>query len=209
MTTGEREPQAFEAVVLAAGAGSRFGGGKLLAPFGDGVLLDGALAAAFAAPVSRVLLVTGADAGRVVAAAQAFAAGRGEAGRLWLVHAPAHGDGMGASLAAAARALSDAAAGAFIFLGDMPRVPPGIAERLARAVLAGAPAAAPAFGGHRGHPVLVGQGLFARLRQAAGDEGLRGALAELGERLALIEAPDDGVLFDVDTPDDLRRGRTP
>ncbi|HEX7947277.1 MAG TPA: NTP transferase domain-containing protein, partial [Phenylobacterium sp.] len=59
----------FASLVLAAGAGSRFGGGKLTAPFRDGVLLDGALAAAFAAPVRIVTLVTGADAGRVVAAA--------------------------------------------------------------------------------------------------------------------------------------------
>ncbi|HEY9219590.1 MAG TPA: NTP transferase domain-containing protein, partial [Phenylobacterium sp.] len=39
--------------MLAAGAGSRFGGGKLLTPWAGGVLLDGALAAAFAAPVRR------------------------------------------------------------------------------------------------------------------------------------------------------------
>ena len=35
----------LEAVVLAAGSGSRFGGGKLLAAYGSGVLLEGALAA--------------------------------------------------------------------------------------------------------------------------------------------------------------------
>ena len=36
--------------MLAAGSGSRFGGGKLTAAWGPGVLLQGALAAAFAAP---------------------------------------------------------------------------------------------------------------------------------------------------------------
>ena len=41
---------ALEAVILAAGSGRRFGGGKLTAAWDAGVLLEGALAAAFAAP---------------------------------------------------------------------------------------------------------------------------------------------------------------
>ncbi|MFA5600050.1 MAG: NTP transferase domain-containing protein, partial [Phenylobacterium sp.] len=53
---------ALEALVLAAGAGRRFGGGKLLAPYRGGVLLDGALAAAFAAPARAGRLVIGTDA---------------------------------------------------------------------------------------------------------------------------------------------------
>jgi CTP:molybdopterin cytidylyltransferase MocA len=51
--------------------------------------------------------------------------------------------------------------------------------------------------------VLFGAELFAPLRQAAGDEGARAALAGLGPRLALIEIEDEGVLFDVDRPEDL------
>ena len=52
---------ALEAIVLAAGSGRRFGGGKLTSPRGDGLLLDGALEAAFAAPVRTVSVVWGAD----------------------------------------------------------------------------------------------------------------------------------------------------
>jgi CTP:molybdopterin cytidylyltransferase MocA len=68
---------ATEAVVLAAGAGARFGGGKLLAPYMAGVLLDGALAAALAAPACSVTLVTGADAGEDLAEQVAARARRG------------------------------------------------------------------------------------------------------------------------------------
>jgi molybdenum cofactor cytidylyltransferase len=74
---------------------------------------------------------------------------------------------------------------------------------MAAAVLACAPAAAPQFGGRRGNPVLLGAGLIPALRGLAGDTGAREILAGLGERLALVEAPDDGVLFDVDRPGDL------
>ena len=69
MATEEASEETLEAVVLAAGSGSRFGGGKLLAAWGAGVLLEGALAAAFAAPVRGVTVVIGADAEAVAAAA--------------------------------------------------------------------------------------------------------------------------------------------
>ncbi len=57
---------------------------------------------------------------------------------------------------------------------------------------------------HRGNPVLIGQALFPQLLALAGDAGARVVLQGLGDRLALVEAPDDGVLFDVDEPGDLR-----
>jgi molybdenum cofactor cytidylyltransferase len=204
MTTGAENNQAvWSAIVLAAGAGRRFGGRKLLAPFEGGVLLEGALAAAFASPASTVILVTGSEADEVAAVAQAFAEGQGQGARLQVVHAADHAEGMGASLRAGAAALPADSAGAFVFLGDMPRIHAGLLPRLVEAVEAGAAAAAPVCGGRRGHPVLFAAELFGPLRQASGDEGARGALAGLGPRLVLIETDDEGVLFDVDLPEDL------
>lgn len=190
--------------MLAAGAGSRFGGGKLLAPWAGGALLDGALAAAFAAPAARVIVVTGSDAARVGAAAQAFAGKIGEASRLLVVHAADHTEGMGASLRRVAAELPKDCAGVFVFLGDMPRIPHSVLADLADAARAGAPAAAPVFEGQRGHPVLIGAELVPQLAALSGDAGARAILKDLGERMALVEAPDDGVLFDVDRPQDLQ-----
>lgn len=190
---------AFEAIVLAAGSGSRFGGRKLLAAYGDGVLLDAALAAAFAAPVGRVIVVTGADAEAVMAAARAFDP------RVQIVHAADHAEGMGASLRTGIAQVGPDAAGAFVFLGDMPRVPHGVLKGLAVAVGAGAPAAAPVWEGRRGNPVLLGRRLFGDLLRLTGDQGARSVLKGLEGELVLVEAPDDGVLFDVDEPGDLIR----
>ena len=199
------EAPEFEAVVLAAGAGRRFGGGKLLAPWAGGALLDGALAAAFAAPVRRVIVVTGTAAAEVEAAARDFTARSGAVSRLLVVHAADHDEGMGASLRRAAAELSADCAGAFVFLGDMPRVPLAVLGELAAAVRGGAPAAAPVFAGQRGHPALIGADLLPELATLHGDAGARAILKGLGDRLALVEAPDDGVLFDVDEPGDLPR----
>ena len=76
---------------------------------------------------------------------------------------------------------------------------------MAEAVRAGAQAAAPVFHDRRGNPVLIGRALFPDILALTGDAGARGVLQGLGSRLALIESPDDGVLFDVDRPEDLRK----
>lgn len=204
MTTGaQTDTGRLSAIVLAAGAGRRFGGDKLLAPYGEGVLLDGALAAALAAPVSQVIVVTGASAEAVSAAVGEFERAGSGSPPLRLVHAQDHAEGMGASLRAGARAVDPDAAGVFVFLGDMPKIPHAVASDLAVALTGGAPAAAPVYKGRRGHPVLVGAALLPALRETHGDQGLRGVLAGLGERLAEVETDDPGVLFDVDRPEDL------
>ena len=192
---------AFEAVVLAAGSGSRFGGGKLLAAWDAGVLLEGALAAAFAAPVRSVTVVIGADAEAVAAAARDFDP------RALIVYAADYVEGMSASLRAGIASLPADADAAFVFLGDMPRVPTEVLHRMAQAVADGAAAAAPVFEGRRGNPVLLARSLFPQLLALTGDAGARGVLQALGDRLALVEAPDDGVLFDVDRISDLRGKR--
>jgi molybdenum cofactor cytidylyltransferase len=203
LATGVGPHGCFEAIVLAAGSASRFGSAKLLAPWLGGVLLDGALAAAFAAPVRTVTVVTGAEGERIAAEARRLAGRMGESDRLRIVEAKNHAEGMGASLRAGAASLPADAAGVFVFLGDMPRVPIAVLGHLAAEVRAGAPAAAPEFRGRRGNPVLMGAGLIPSLLGLSGDKGARDILAGLGADLALVQAPDDGVLFDVDRPEDL------
>ncbi len=204
----ERKSTRCDAVVLAAGAGRRFarqsGGRKLLAPFEGRPLAAGALDAAFAAPARRVLLVTNGDADLAeVAGGQALALGRAD--DLDLVVAADADEGMGASLRTAIAALPADCDAVLVFLGDMPRVPPGLAGSLLAALTPGIDAVAPCFSGRRGHPVLFGKACFPALLDLGGDVGAREVLAALGERLALVDSPDAGILFDVDRPEDLSR----
>jgi molybdenum cofactor cytidylyltransferase len=178
----------LEAIVLAAGLGSRFGGGKLSHAYKNGMLIDFALDAAIAAPVRGVTVVVGAD-----PVIEGLATLRGCA----VVEAADYAQGLSASLKAGIAALPEDADGAFIFLGDMPRIPHGVLADLAQA-LTDHDAAAPVFDGQRGHPVLVSRRLFPQLMALEGDHGAGRVLAALGERLALVDASDDGVLFDVD-----------
>jgi molybdenum cofactor cytidylyltransferase len=189
----------FEAVVLAAGSGRRFGGGKLLADWHGRPLLHAALSAASAAPVRGITLVAGADAQAVAAAAKAFDPA------IRIVRAADHAEGMAASLRAGIAALAPEIDAAFIFLADMPRVPHAVLAPLARAVADGALAAAPVFEGTRGNPVVLARALFGEVAALRGDLGARPILARLGDGLALVESPDAGVLFDVDGRGDLAR----
>ena len=190
--------EALEAIVLAAGAGSRFGGGKLTASWGDGLLLDAALEAAFAAPVRAVTVVWGADPA-VLQAASRFADREGHKDRLHLLHNLQHAEGMGASLRNGVAGLAADTTGVFVFLGDMPRIPRAIAPKLAEALATGARAAAPICGGRRGHPALFSAEMFPALRSLAGDKGAGWLLNAMTHGLTLVPTDDDGVLFDVDT----------
>lgn len=183
--------------MLAAGRGSRFGGGKLLAPYGDGLLVEAALATALAAPVDGVTLVVGCEAEAVAARAAVFG------GRVRIIEAPDWADGMSASLRRGIAALPAGIDAAYILLGDMPRVPLATLHRLAQARAAGALAAVPTFGGRRGHPPLIGRELFGEIARLTGDRGARPVLDAYAAQVVEVEAEDDGVLFDVDTPADL------
>jgi molybdenum cofactor cytidylyltransferase len=202
----ESKSAGCDAVILAAGAGRRFarhpGDRKLLAPFEGRPLVVGALDAAFAAPVRRVLLVTDGDPDLAAFAAD-HARGLGREADFEIVVASEAAEGMGASLRTAIQALSPDSDGVFVFLGDMPCAPPGLADALARARVPGIDAVAPRFEGRRGHPVLFGRACFPALLALSGDVGARALLAGLGDRLALVDSPDAGVLFDVDRPRDL------
>ncbi len=188
----------LDAIVLAAGRGARFGGGKLLAPLNGRPLIAGALDAAMAASVRSVFVAIGDDAALREAITR-------EARKLVLVPVADPAEGMGASLRTAAAEVPDDTAGVFVFLGDMPAIDPATPASLAKALDGPDRIVAPTFEGRRGHPVLFGASWLPALRTLSGDEGARAILAKAGERLVTVPVQDPGVLLDVDRPEDLAR----
>lgn len=201
MSVHEGDEKAFHlaVVLLAAGAGSRFGGDKLMAPYGSGLLIDKSLDAALAAAPGEVVVVLGGGA----TALEAHLATR--PGAFHVAACESWRDGLSASLKAGIAAVAGADAVA-VFLGDMPEVPAGLVRHLAAAVQAGAPAAAPVCQGRRGNPVVLGADVLAQVAGLSGDRGAGPLLEALGARLSLIPTDDKGVLFDVDRREDLAAG---
>lgn len=179
------------ALVLAAGAGTRFGGDKLSALFRGEPLIHHAIRAARAAPVSRVVVVCSPslDIGQWPGAQQVTAL---------RVASPE----LSASLKAGIAAVADCA-GAFIFLGDMPLIPHGLATDLA-AGLGTHYAAVPRCEGRSGHPVLLSREAFAPIADLSGDEGA-GRLLKARKDVAFLDTSDEGVLLDIDRAQDIAR----
>ena len=115
-------------------------------------------------------------------------------------------EGMGASLACAARAAAHsypAADGYLVALGDMPFVRRTTIAALRDALAAGAPLAAPYFRARRGHPVALSKKFLPELHGLKGDEGAKKILAQNERVLVKIPVGDPGVIRDIDTPGDL------
>ena len=197
---------AIHALVLAAGSGTRFGGRKLLARWHGGTMLEAALGTALNAPVAGVTLVSGQDRDEIEQLARAFAQRHEAAERLAIVHADNHRDGLSASLKAGIASLPASAEAVFVFLGDMPKIPPHVPALLIQALADPDLAAAiPVHDDLAGHPVLMRRELFPEIMALSGDIGAKPVLARYTARTAFVPAGDAGVLIDIDRPEDIAR----
>jgi nicotine blue oxidoreductase len=162
------------AVVLAAGAASRFGRPK------QQLLLDDVLDRLEAAQVDEVVVVEGAH--------------PVESARARVVPCPAWQRGPGASLRCGLAALDPAAEAAVVVLADGPDLAPAaVARVIDRWRASGDTLIAASYDGQRGHPLLVARSLWPEVP----DEGLR------GEAVVLVPCDDLGSPGDVDLPEDL------
>jgi molybdenum cofactor cytidylyltransferase len=112
--------------------------------------------------------------------------------------------GMGHSLAAGVAA-AGGADGWVIALADMPHIRPDTIRAVARALEQGAQLVVPVFAGERGHPVGFGRRFRDRLLALSGDTGARAIVKANPAALLLLEVDDPGVVQDVDTPADAER----
>ncbi|MFI9326493.1 NTP transferase domain-containing protein [Kitasatospora sp. NPDC052868] len=187
------------ALVLAAGGGRRLGGRpKALLPYRGRPLVEHAVAVVRAGGCAAVTVVLGAAREQVRTAA--------ELPDCRLVDNPDWAGGMGSSLRAGLAALPPRASAVLVMLVDTPGVTAAAVARLLAAHRAGAELAAAAYGGRRGHPVLIGARYFAEAAAGAtGDAGARALLAAHAAEIALVECADVAVPDDLDTPADLAR----
>lgn len=194
------------AIVLAAGASSRFGADKLLHPVTlRGVTLP--LAAHSLLPwldtFAHVTAVIKPGAEKFCSA-MATALGATKAAQIrWIVCAGSV-QGMAASLVSGVRANHDAAAW-LVGLADMPSVPAQAIVEVHNALTAGAVLAAPFCAGRRGHPVGFARHYRNELLSLQGDAGARRLLERDKENVVKVEIGNTGIFTDIDTPGDLQR----
>jgi nicotine blue oxidoreductase len=187
-------------LVLAAGAGRRFGGPKAVAELDGELLVDRAV---------RTLRGGGAEPVYVVSGAVAL-----DAADAAVVPNPDWREGIGSSLRAGLAALHDHpdVDAVVVVLVDQP----GLTADAVRRVLSHAggrdAVAAATYDGALGHPVALGRDHWAEVaRLAVGERGARPFLDARPELLRLVECGDVATATDVDRPEDLEafRASTP
>lgn len=181
-------------LLLAAGAGRRFGRPKALLELDGEPFVTRGVRLLTSGGCDRVLVVLGAEAEQARAAA----------GRAEVLVAQDWADGMGASLRAGLAALDPDVQACVVALADQPLVGPVAVARLLAAWRSGARAAVASYAGKQRNPVLLDRSTWSDVAAlAVGDSGARGWLRAHPELVVAVECGDTGDPFDIDTPADL------
>jgi molybdenum cofactor cytidylyltransferase len=188
----------IDAIVLAAGRSLRMGTQKLLLPFAGQTVIGHIVEQVLAAPLrSAFVVVAAGDASvRSALADRPFS----------FVENPEPEGDMLSSVRAGIRALPRDTSAAMIVLGDQPSIRSDVVRSLLDAQQSsGRGIVAPVYGGKRGHPMLVAARHFRELLTGHDGIGLRGLLAAHHYDVFDLPVSDEGVLADIDYPEDYMR----
>ena len=184
-------------LVLAAGAGRRFGGPKALVEIKGQLLVDRAVRMLRDGGCDEVVVVLGASADVVVARAQLD--------DVYLSISKEWDRGQGASLTTglADVAATDAEA-VVVALVDQPWVGAEAVRLLRQAAESGAIAAAATYDGQPRNPVLLARSIWTAVAQSAvGDVGARAWLRANPDQVVAVDCTGTGCPRDIDVPADL------
>jgi molybdenum cofactor cytidylyltransferase len=180
------------ALILAGGASTRMGQPKALLDWNGRTILE-RIERLFAPYAGRLIIVTGHE--------PLVKPSIGEA-----VRNPDPGRGMLSSLQCGLRAAASGVDAAIFLPVDYPAVQPGTIAALRDAWHAG-PASAfviPRCGGRRGHPILVTRRMFPELLALEPAAQARELIRSRRDETVYVDVPDEGILFDIDTPGDYQ-----
>jgi molybdenum cofactor cytidylyltransferase len=187
------------AVVLAAGASTRFGSPKQLARVRGKVLLRHTLDALRPTGVDEVVVVLGHAADEIAAQVPKWC--RTVLNVEWE-------QGISSSVRTGIEAMNHRSEAALFVLGDQPHVGRGTIEPILLAYYGSThPIIVPTRCGRRGSPVLFDRQLFPMLEGLRGDIGGRQLLDARPEYVQTVELEDEDAFFDIDIPADLERYR--
>lgn len=187
------------AVVLSAGESSRMGRPKALLPIGEETFIERIVASLQAAKVEKIIVVLGHNAADLAAKIAHLP--------VTIVVNPDYTKGQLSSLVAAIRTLQGKSIDAIlVHLVDHPYLNPDLVKRMIEKFYRSKKLiVVPKWKGRRGHPVIFSRRLFGELLSAPLDEGAKSVVHAHAADTLEIETNEEGITFDIDTPEDYRR----
>ncbi|MHB8844497.1 MAG: nucleotidyltransferase family protein [Nitrospirota bacterium] len=188
-------PPQVSAVVLAAGSSARMGSSKQLLPLGPKPVIRHCLDSVIDAGIKDVVVVIGAGGSEIAAAIDGLPVSIA-------VNDDSSGD-MASSVRQGLRAIDPASAGVLVCLSDHPLV---AADTIATIVSAHHAASdriiIPLHNARRGHPTLFPRVV---IEEIFFSPTLRDVIAANAGLVRTIEVGDEGVILDLDTPEEYGR----
>ncbi len=188
----------ISAIILAAGYSRRMGRYKPLLDLDGQTVLDRVVSLYRNAGVTDIRVVTGfrSESIRIALADQPVC----------VIHNPDHDRGMFSSVLAGINSLPAAVQSFFVHPVDLPLVRPYTLKILMDAFPKSSSSVLyPVFDGLRGHPPLIHGELKNAILTHDGSNGLRGLLGRFDSKALDVQVADEGILLDLDTPDDFQR----
>jgi len=184
------------AIILAAGAASRFGQPKQLLDFHGQPFVRAVAETALKAGLFPIIVVSGSYSEDVSAAVADLP--------LQIIYNPNWKDGQSTSIKAGLRQLPPGGGGAIFLLVDQPQVSAELLRALVERHSQDLPAAlAPYVFDQRANPLLFDRVTFADLLTITGDTGGRAIFSKFSPRY--LNWYDRRLLLDVDTPEDYQK----
>jgi CTP:molybdopterin cytidylyltransferase MocA len=190
-----RHPPVISALILAAGYSSRMGQFKPLLPLDGKPAIESTIATFRNAGITRISVVTGHEAAQLQPVLKNL--------NIAIVHNPDYASGMYSSVQAGIRSFSEDVDACFLLPADIPLVRPRTVNTIAQHyALSRTPIIYPTFQGKCGHPPLIANCLFAEVLSGNGEGGLCALLQRHATDASKVEVLDEGILLDMDTPQD-------
>jgi molybdenum cofactor cytidylyltransferase len=196
----ERRQSGVGGIVLAAGLSRRFGGNKLLTPFGGKPLVRWVVEAALSSELTTVVVVLGHEHQNVRAALADLEV----RSRLTFVYNDRYEQGQSSSVVAGLSAIETMVEAAMFIPADQPKLDSGVINQLIAAFHGGkSDICYPTVAGERRSPTIFSSRHFPALRQLRGDAGGRSIVDANAGAVTALAFADETPFRDVDDRDEF------